>query len=313
MLGWGEFELEVMRDRADNVVIVCSIENLDPMGVHTGDSVCVAPQQTLTDKQYQKLARPGDRRDPRGRRRDRRLQRPVRGQPRHRRDRGDRDESARVALERARQQGDRLPDREDRRPARRRLHAAGDPQRHHQGDAGELRAGDRLLRRQMAAVRVREVPGRRGRPDHPHEVGGRGDGDRADVQAGVRQGAALARARLDARPPGRRRSSAGAARAARRRAVRPSAGGAAPRRRRSTSSIAARASIRGSCASWPSSWPDGRDRVPVRRRADVQVGRHLRGRVRGSHAVLLLRLGAPARTGDTASTPRSSAASARAW
>ncbi|ADB51623.1 carbamoyl-phosphate synthase large subunit [Conexibacter woesei] len=55
VLGWGEFELEVMRDHADNVVIICSIENLDPMGVHTGDSVCVAPQQTLTDKQYQKL------------------------------------------------------------------------------------------------------------------------------------------------------------------------------------------------------------------------------------------------------------------
>jgi carbamoyl-phosphate synthase large subunit len=55
VLGWGEFELEVMRDKADNVVIVCSIENLDPMGVHTGDSVCVAPQQTLTDKQYQAL------------------------------------------------------------------------------------------------------------------------------------------------------------------------------------------------------------------------------------------------------------------
>ncbi|HEY1524515.1 MAG TPA: carbamoyl-phosphate synthase large subunit [Solirubrobacteraceae bacterium] len=55
VLGWGEFELEVMRDGADNVVIVCSIENLDPMGVHTGDSVCVAPQQTLTDKQYQLL------------------------------------------------------------------------------------------------------------------------------------------------------------------------------------------------------------------------------------------------------------------
>jgi carbamoyl-phosphate synthase large subunit len=55
VLGWGEFELEVMRDRADNVVIVCSIENIDPMGVHTGDSVCVAPQQTLTDKQYQVL------------------------------------------------------------------------------------------------------------------------------------------------------------------------------------------------------------------------------------------------------------------
>ncbi|MGI8430461.1 MAG: carbamoyl-phosphate synthase large subunit [Solirubrobacteraceae bacterium] len=55
VLGWGEFELEVMRDQADNVVIVCSIENLDPMGVHTGDSVCVAPQQTLSDKQYQAL------------------------------------------------------------------------------------------------------------------------------------------------------------------------------------------------------------------------------------------------------------------
>jgi carbamoyl-phosphate synthase large subunit len=55
VIGWGEFELEVMRDRADNVVIVCSIENVDPMGVHTGDSVTVAPQQTLTDVQYQEL------------------------------------------------------------------------------------------------------------------------------------------------------------------------------------------------------------------------------------------------------------------
>ncbi len=55
VIGWGEFEMEVMRDRADNVVIVCSIENLDPMGVHTGDSVCVAPQQTLTDRLYQEL------------------------------------------------------------------------------------------------------------------------------------------------------------------------------------------------------------------------------------------------------------------
>src|SRR5436309_258212 len=55
VIGWGEFELEVMRDRNDNVVIVCSIENVDPMGVHTGDSVTVAPQQTLTDRQYQAL------------------------------------------------------------------------------------------------------------------------------------------------------------------------------------------------------------------------------------------------------------------
>ncbi len=55
VLGWGEFELEVMRDRNDNVVIICSIENVDPMGVHTGDSVTVAPAQTLTDRLYQDL------------------------------------------------------------------------------------------------------------------------------------------------------------------------------------------------------------------------------------------------------------------
>jgi carbamoyl-phosphate synthase large subunit len=55
ILGWKEYELEVMRDCADNVVIICSIENLDPMGVHTGDSITIAPQQTLSDIQYQKM------------------------------------------------------------------------------------------------------------------------------------------------------------------------------------------------------------------------------------------------------------------
>ena len=55
LLGWKEYELEVIRDKADNVIIVCSIENLDPMGVHTGDSITVAPAQTLTDKEYQIL------------------------------------------------------------------------------------------------------------------------------------------------------------------------------------------------------------------------------------------------------------------
>ncbi len=55
VLGWGEFELEVMRDHNDNCVVVCSIENIDPMGVHTGDSVTVAPQQTLPDRLYQRL------------------------------------------------------------------------------------------------------------------------------------------------------------------------------------------------------------------------------------------------------------------
>src|SRR5437899_817454 len=55
ILGWKEFELEVMRDLADNVVIICSIENFDPMGVHTGDSITVAPAQTLTDREYQQM------------------------------------------------------------------------------------------------------------------------------------------------------------------------------------------------------------------------------------------------------------------
>ena len=55
LLGWKEFEMEVVRDRNDNCIIICSIENLDPMGVHTGDSITVAPAQTLTDKEYQLL------------------------------------------------------------------------------------------------------------------------------------------------------------------------------------------------------------------------------------------------------------------
>jgi carbamoyl-phosphate synthase large subunit len=55
VIGWKEYELEVMRDKADNVVIICSIENLDPMGVHTGDSITVAPAQTLSDKEYQRM------------------------------------------------------------------------------------------------------------------------------------------------------------------------------------------------------------------------------------------------------------------
>ena len=131
VIGWGEFELEVMRDRNDNVVIICSIENVDPMGVHTGDSVTVAPAQTLTDPLYQEL-------------RDQAIE-VIRAvgvetggsnvqfavNPRDGRDRRDRDEPARLALLGARLEGDRLPDREDGGQARRRLRARGDPQRHH--------------------------------------------------------------------------------------------------------------------------------------------------------------------------------------
>src|SRR5690606_24134162 len=55
LVGWKEFELEVIRDAADNFIVVCAIENLDPLGVHTGDSITVAPAMTLTDKEYQRL------------------------------------------------------------------------------------------------------------------------------------------------------------------------------------------------------------------------------------------------------------------
>ena len=81
VIGWGEFELEVMRDRRDNVVIVCSIENVDPMGVHTGDSVTVAPQQTLSDPLYQKLRDQAIAVIRAVGSRDRRLEHPVRRQP----------------------------------------------------------------------------------------------------------------------------------------------------------------------------------------------------------------------------------------
>ncbi len=136
ILGWKEYELELMRDKADNVVVVCSIENVDPMGVHTGDSITVAPAMTLTDREYQRL-------------RDIAIDviravgvdtggcniqfavDPVDGRviviemnPRVSR-------SSALAS-----QGHRLPDRQDRGEARDRLHPRRDPQRHHPGDPG---------------------------------------------------------------------------------------------------------------------------------------------------------------------------------
>ena len=134
--GWKEYELELMRDRNDNVVVICSIENLDPMGVHTGDCVTVAPAMTLTDREYQRM-------------RDLAIDviRAVGV------DTGgcniqfavDPDDGRIVVIEmnprvsrsqRAGVQGDRLPDREDRRALADRLHARRDPQRHHPRDAG---------------------------------------------------------------------------------------------------------------------------------------------------------------------------------
>ncbi len=100
MIGWKEYELEVMRDRADNFVVICSIENFDPMGIHTGDSVTVAPAQTLTDREYQVHAQRGARHHPRGRRGDRWLEHPVRGRPEDRAAHRHRDEPPRLPLAR---------------------------------------------------------------------------------------------------------------------------------------------------------------------------------------------------------------------
>ena len=132
ILGWKEFELEVMRDHADNAIVVCSIENFDPMGIHTGDSITVAPRMTLTDREYQDAARHGVRCittvgvetggsniqfavDPATGE-----SRRIEMNPRVSRTLG------------ARVEGDRFSDREDRGAARSRLHARRDSKRHHQ-------------------------------------------------------------------------------------------------------------------------------------------------------------------------------------
>ena len=92
--------MEVVRDRADNAIIICSIENVDPMGIHTGNSITVAPALTLTDKEYQIMRNASIAVPARNRRRNRRFQRPVRGQSEGRPARRDRDEPARVAAPR---------------------------------------------------------------------------------------------------------------------------------------------------------------------------------------------------------------------
>ena len=124
-------------------------------------------------------ARRLDRGPARDRGRDRRVERAVRREPGERPHDRDRDEPARVALQCARLQGDRLPDRQGRGPARGRLHAGRDRERHHgRRDTGLVRADHRLRGHQDPALRVREVPGRRADADHRHEVGRGGDGDR---------------------------------------------------------------------------------------------------------------------------------------
>ena len=194
--GWDEFELEVVRDRADNVVIVCSIENLDPMGVHTGDSVTVAPQMTLSDEAYQELrdaaiaviravgVDTGGSNIQFARDRDTGELRVIEMNPRVSRSSALASKAtgypiAKVAAKLAVGYTlDEIPN---------------DLTRH---DARQLRADARLRRRQDPALRVREVPRRRPHARHADEVGRRDDGHRPHVHRGVRQGEARARRRL---------------------------------------------------------------------------------------------------------------------
>ena len=136
--GWDEFELEVIRDRRDNVVVVCSIENLDLMGVHTGDSVTVAPQLTLADEAYQELrdaaiaviravgVETGGSNIQFARDREGKQIRVIEI------------ELARLLLLGAQVEGDRLPDREGRGYACRRLRAGRDPERLDEDDAASF-------------------------------------------------------------------------------------------------------------------------------------------------------------------------------
>jgi hypothetical protein len=212
LLGWKEYEMEVVRDRADNCIIVCSIENLDPMGVHTGDSITVAPAQTLTDKEYQIMRNasiavlreigvdtggsnvqfainPNDGRmiviemNPRVSRSSA-LASKATGFP-----------IAKIAAKLA--VGYTLDELKN--------DITG-------GDAGLLRAVDRLRRHQDAALRLREIPAGQRPSDHADEVGRRSDGHRPHLPGVAAEGAARPgsrRRRL--RPeiePIRRRSSA---------------------------------------------------------------------------------------------------------
>ncbi len=201
--GWDEFELEVVRDRNDNVVIVCSIENLDPMGVHTGDSITVAPQMTLSDEAYQEL-------------RDSAIAviRAV----------GVDTGGSNIQFARDRRSGELRVIEMNPRVSRSSALASKAtgypiakvaarlavgytldeiPNDLTRDDAGELRADARLRGLQDPSLRVREVPGRRHDPRHADEVGRRDDGHRPHVPGGVREGEARARgrARLAPRAP----------------------------------------------------------------------------------------------------------------
>ena len=206
VLGWKEFEMEVVRDKNDNCIIVCSIENVDPMGVHTGDSITIAPALTLTDKEYQIMrdasiavlreigvetggsnvqfaVNPADGRLV-----------VIEMNPRVSR-------SSALASK-----ATGFPDRQGRRQACGRLHARRNRQRHYRRrHAGLVRADHRLHRHQDSALCLREISRRRAGAHHVDEVGRRGDGDRAHLRREPAEGAAFARNR--AHRPRRNRHS----------------------------------------------------------------------------------------------------------
>ena len=193
LIGWKEYELEVMRDVADNFVVICSIENIDPMGVHTGDSITVAPALTLTDKEYQAM-RDAARRiigrvgvetggsniqfalDPRDGRmiviemnprvsRSSALASKATGFP-----------IAKIAAKLALGYHlDEIPNDITRLTP------------------GVVRAHDRLRRRQDPALELREVPRSRADADDADEVGGGGDGHRPDLPGSLHEGRPVAR------------------------------------------------------------------------------------------------------------------------
>ena len=188
-LGWKEYEMEVMRDMDDNVVIICSIENFDAMGVHTGDSITVAPAQTLTDKEYQRMrdASLAVIREIGVETGGSNIQFADRAEDRS--DDRDRNEPAGQPLQRAGLQSDRFSHRQDCRQVGRWLPAARAPQRHHPKNQGLFRAIDRLRGHQDSPLCLRKVP-RGGRHAHDtDEECRRDDGDRPHVQGVVPESA----------------------------------------------------------------------------------------------------------------------------
>jgi carbamoyl-phosphate synthase large subunit len=186
--GWKEYELEVMRDRADNCVIICSIENVDPMGVHTGDSITVAPAQTsvrrrvpeMRDAAFACIRRVGVET---GGSNVQFAVNPANG------DQVVIEMNPRVSRSSAlASKATGFPDRQDRGQARRRVHARRDPQRHHQEDPGQLRAEHRLRRHQDPALGVREAARHQRCARHADAVGGRGDVHRPHVPESLQKG-----------------------------------------------------------------------------------------------------------------------------